>query len=143
MKLFMMLFLLSVNVLLTKLHHVWCVIISICSLAEVVKCINWENKSAKKHTTLPNFLLCKLYENYYPEQLLDYKRVTVADFVDILVITEGKLDQSYIQTLNFLLIGSPNPLGKIETGMVVDFSCISRKTFLRKNYLSIYHLKLK
>ena len=42
------------------------------------------------------------------------------DLVDILVITESKLDRSFPE-FQFLSIGSPSPLGKIEIGLVADF----------------------
>ena len=73
---------------------------------------------------------------------LDEIRITVADFVYMLVITDKKLDQSFPES-QFLSIGSPSPLGKIEIGMVADFRCILKKTFHRKNYLSTYHPTLK
>ena len=52
---------------------------------------------------------------------LDDIRITIADFVDILVISESKLDQSFPDSQFFLSIGSPSPLEKIEIGTVVDF----------------------
>ena len=48
------------------------VIMSIGSLTEIVKCVNWEISAELRAMTLHDFLFCKLcmiYENYYHEQL--------------------------------------------------------------------------
>ena len=45
---------------------------SIDSLTEIVKCVNWDISAELRAMTLPDFLFCKLcmiYENYYHEQL--------------------------------------------------------------------------
>ena len=97
----------------------------------------WKQKKSN-HNRL---IFSTLHVNSVPNKLDDI-RITIADFVDILVIIESKLDQSFPDSY-FLSIGSPSPLGKTEIGMVADFSCILRKKFHRKNYLSIDHLTLK
>ena len=88
----------------------------------------------KKH--LQRLIFSTLNFNSIPKKS-DYTRITFPDFVDLLSITESKLDQSFLDS-QFLSIGSPSPLGKTKTDMMVDLWCILRKTFHRNNYLSIY-----
>ena len=78
----------------------------------------------QKKSNQNRLIFSTLNINSIPNKLDDI-RTTTADFVDKLVITESKLDQSFPEAQFFIrknfFRGSPSPLGKIEIGMEADF----------------------